>query len=116
MEINRVSPVTNRQLPLDQPDSKERSKEEKQADREQDMVAKQPATEKDMARAVEGLNKMFESAHTHIQFTYHEELGKYYVQIIDENDEVIKEIPSKKILDMVTEMGKALGLIFDRKV
>lgn len=118
MEIGRIQPVPTQQGFTGQ--SNRNFKQDNQEVKVENQVIPEPSglqSEKDIIKAVEGLNKMFESTNTHLQFTYHEELGEYYVKIInDMNNEVLKEIPSKKVLDMVAEMGKALGLIVDKKV
>lgn len=78
-----------------------------------------PATKKenrkDIERAMENLNKFFQPNNTHLKFTLHERLNEYYVQIVDGNDQVVREIPSKKMMDMVANMKETLGILFDEK-
>ncbi|SES71458.1 flagellar protein FlaG [Salinibacillus kushneri] len=65
----------------------------------------------------EGLNKFLEPIHTSIRYEFHEKLEDYYVTIVDqETDEVIKEIPPKKMLDMYAAMAEFMGFIVDEKV
>lgn len=55
--------------------------------------------------------------HTSIKFELHDKLDRYYVSVIDKNtDEVIKEIPPKKMLDMYAAMAEFMGFIVDEKV
>jgi len=69
-----------------------------------------------LEKAVEGINKTLEITRTHLRFTLHEELEEYYVQVInDQTQEVIKEIPPKKFLDMVAEIWKLAGILVDEK-
>lgn len=78
-------------------------------------LEKQP-TRKELEREVENLNKFLQSSTTHIKFTLHEELNEYYVQVInDQTNEVIREIPSKKVMDMVAKMHEMIGLLIDEK-
>ncbi|MGG0644211.1 flagellar protein FlaG [Sporosarcina gallistercoris] len=64
-----------------------------------------------------GLNQFLESVDTQLRFKMHDELHEYYVTIVDsKTDEVIREIPSKKLMDMHAEMKKFLGLLIDRKI
>ncbi len=64
-----------------------------------------------------GMNKFLESVDTQLRFKMHDELNEYYVTIVDsKTDEVIREIPSKKLMDMHAEMKKFLGLLIDRKI
>ena len=65
---------------------------------------------------VQGLNDFLAPIHTTIKFTFHEKLQEYYVQVIDEStDEVIREIPPKKFLDMYASMVEFMGLFVDEK-
>lgn len=81
----------------------------------------QPQPEKkvsrtDLEREIEGLNKFMESSSTHLKFTLHEKLNEYYVQVIDDNNNtVVREIPSKKMMDMVAQMHEMIGLLVDEK-
>jgi len=76
----------------------------------------QTMTKESLAKAVEGINQMLEISRTHLKFTLHEELHEYYVQVIDERtQEVIKEIPPKKLLDIVAEIWKLAGILVDEK-
>lgn len=71
-------------------------------------------TEKD--REIEGLNKWLKTSNTHLKFQLHEKLNEYYVQIInDDTSEVIREVPSKKMMDMVAKMHEMVGLLVDEK-
>lgn len=83
---------------------------------------KQPSSERELSvkeaeKVTDSMNKFLESVDTQLRFKLHDELHEYYVTIIDsKTDEVIKEIPSKKLLDMHAEMKKFLGLLIDRKI
>jgi flagellar protein FlaG len=70
-----------------------------------------------LEEVVKGLNEFLQPSHTSIKFELHDELKEYYVQIIDERtDEVIREIPPKKLLDMYAAMMEFVGLIVDKKI
>ncbi|USG65320.1 flagellar protein FlaG [Brevibacillus ruminantium] len=65
---------------------------------------------------IAGINKWLQSTSSHIKFTLHEDLNEYYVQVInDQTNEVIREIPSKKVMDMVAKMHEMIGLLVDEK-
>ncbi|MGG4450419.1 flagellar protein FlaG [Brevibacillus porteri] len=71
---------------------------------------------KELVREVDNLNKFMQSSTTHIKFTLHEKLNEYYVQVVnDQTKEVIREIPSKKVMDMVAKMHEMIGLLVDEK-
>lgn len=66
---------------------------------------------------VDSLNKFLEPSYTDLKFEYHEKLEEYYVTIIDPStNEVIKEVPPKKLLDVYASMAELLGFIVDEKV
>lgn len=65
----------------------------------------------------DSMNTFLESANTQLRFKFHEKLNEYYVTIVDsKTDEVIREIPSKKLLDFHAEMREFVGLLVDRKI
>ncbi|MFT8321005.1 MAG: flagellar protein FlaG [Bacillus sp. (in: firmicutes)] len=65
---------------------------------------------------VQGMNEFMEPSHTSVKFQLHEKLNEYYVTIVDDvTDEVVKEIPSKKFLDMYAAMTEFVGLVVDKK-
>ncbi|WP_083496962.1 flagellar protein FlaG [Brevibacillus choshinensis] len=73
-------------------------------------------SKEDMERQVESLNKFMLSSSTHLKFTLHEKLNEYYVQIVSDTDNtVVREIPSKKMMDMVAQMHEMIGLLVDEK-
>ncbi|CAM3520963.1 flagellar protein FlaG [Brevibacillus invocatus] len=70
----------------------------------------------EIEKEIAGLNKLLQATNTHLKFTLHEELNEYYVQVInEESNEVVKEIPSKKVMDMVAKMHEMIGLLVDEK-
>ncbi|OQP02593.1 flagellar protein FlaG [Geobacillus sp. 44B] len=70
-----------------------------------------------LEEVVKGLNEFLQPSRTSIKFELHDELQEYYVQIIDERtNEVIREIPPKKLLDMYAAMMEFVGLIVDKKI
>ena len=66
--------------------------------------------------AIDGVNEGLKSVNTHIKFELHEKLNEYYVTVVDNiTNEVIKEIPSKKWLDLYADMTEFVGLFVDKK-
>lgn len=63
------------------------------------------------------LNDFMEPLRTNLQFKFHEELNEYYVEVVNPlTNEVIKEIPPKKMLDMYAAMAGFMGILIDRKI
>jgi flagellar protein FlaG len=76
-----------------------------------------PNTKEKIEKAVKGMNDFLSVSNTHLKFQYHEKLKEYYVTIVDgKTDEVVKEIPSKKLLDMFAAMNEYIGLMVDKKI
>ncbi|WP_186669192.1 flagellar protein FlaG [Sporosarcina sp. BP05] len=86
-------------------------KVQQKADNEQQLPA-------DKAKQMtDSMNTFMESANTQLRFKFHEKLNEYYVTIVDSTtDEVIREIPSKKLLDIHAAMREFVGLLVDRKI
>ena len=67
--------------------------------------------------AVKMMNKVLDSNYSASKFTYHEGLNRFYVAVVDrDTEEVIREIPPKKLLDAFYEMQKLVGMIVDEKI
>lgn len=68
--------------------------------------------------AVDDLNKTMEVLDRSLQFSIHEGTNRVMVRVVDpsNDDEVIREIPPEKILDMMAEIKDAIGLLIDEKV
>lgn len=74
-------------------------------------------TKEKIQQAVDSINEIFEINKSELKFVFHEGLEEYYVQLVDsQTEEVVKEIPSKKILDVFYEMQKLVGMIVDEKI
>lgn len=77
---------------------------------------KEEVTKEMVKNRIDGMNKFVEKTTTAVKFQFHEELNEYYVQIVDSmTEEVLREIPNKKFLDMYASMTELMGLIVDDK-
>lgn len=66
---------------------------------------------------VSKMNEMLKVNNSTSKFMYHEGLERFYVTVVDsQTEEVVKEIPPKKLLDAFYEMQKMLGMIVDEKI
>nr|WP_302599113.1 flagellar protein FlaG [uncultured Cellulosilyticum sp.] len=71
--------------------------------------------EKQLIQAIESANH-WQTETTECEFSIHEETKEIMIKIIDTTTkEVIKEIPSEKILDMFATMCEVTGLFVDEK-
>ena len=68
-------------------------------------------------KMTDSMNKFLESTNTELRFKYHDELKTYYVTLINsKTDEVVREIPSKKLMDMYAAMCEFVGILVDKKI
>jgi len=73
-------------------------------------------SEKDVKDAADILNKLLEKNKSHIEIEKHDVFNDIIIKIIDDKTgDIIREIPPKKILDMVAQMCKMVGVILDKK-
>ncbi|HOA97185.1 MAG TPA: flagellar protein FlaG [Acetivibrio saccincola] len=73
-------------------------------------------TAKEIIDAIEKANKAIIGARTQLEFSIHEGTKEILVKVINtETKEVIREIPSEKILDMVAKMWELAGILVDER-
>lgn len=94
------------------------AKAEEPKEQNQSLASKLSLAEKvKLEKTVQGLNEFLSPTFTSVKFQLHEELDKYYVELVDrETKEVIREIPPKKLLDMYASMVEMIGIAVDRKL
>ena len=67
-------------------------------------------------KAVDRVNQTFELEKRSLKFQIHDRLNEVMVKVIDsETQEVIREIPPEKLLDMFASMLELAGLLVDEK-
>lgn len=72
---------------------------------------------KDVKSTVERLNEFNDPVLTNLKFVFHEDLHEYYVTVVNPlTNEVIKEIPPKKLLDMYAAMSEYMGILVDERI
>ena len=72
--------------------------------------------DKILIEAIEKANKQARSENTSFSFSVHEGTKRITVKVVDEaTDEIVKEFPPEKILDMVAKMWEFAGLFVDEK-
>lgn len=95
------------------------SQENKEQDRAGVQTDKNVSTEQ-VKSAVDDLNKHVKQAspmkHTQLSFKYHEDTNRISITVTDsDTDEVIREIPPEKALDMLAKAWEMAGLLIDEK-
>lgn len=112
MELQKISsPVFQKSEPV-----LTSQKQQENTTQAEASVQVKPSKEK-LEKVIIAMNDMLKPAHTSSKFVLHEKLNDYYVQIVDEvTQEVVKEIPNKKFLDMYAEMIDFMGIFVDKKI
>lgn len=68
-------------------------------------------------KMTDSMNKFLEGSNSELRFEFHEKLNEYYVTIVDpKTHEVIKEIPSRKLMDAHAAMREFNGLFVNHKI
>jgi len=84
---------------------------------ENQKIDEQEITKEKLQQAVETVNEFLQINHNSSKFVLHDGLERYFVQVVDtQTEEIVKEIPPKKLLDAFYEMQKLLGMIVDEKI
>ena len=74
-------------------------------------------TEDELIDVIESANEQFMIYDRRFEFSIHEKTKQIMVKVIDvTTDELIREIPPEKILDMVAAIWEAAGLIVDERI
>jgi flagellar protein FlaG len=77
---------------------------------------KKEISPKELKKKVEQLNKAAEALDRRFQFVIHQETHRIMVKVYrKDNDELIAEIPPKRILDVLAKIDKEMGLLVDTK-
>lgn len=73
-------------------------------------------SEKMVISAIEKANKVMINANRSMEFSIHEITKEIMVKVIDtETKEVVREIPSEKLVDLVANLMELAGLIVDER-
>lgn len=74
--------------------------------------------EKEIIQIIEKANKSVKSYDRKLEYAIHEKTHEIMVKVIDtsgDREEIIREIPSEKVLDMVARMWELAGIMVDEK-
>ena len=70
----------------------------------------------DLDKAVEEANRVIFKDDNRFEFKVHEGTGRIMVKLVNkETDEIVKEIPSEKILDLVASIWDLVGILVDER-
>ncbi len=73
-------------------------------------------SDKAVIEAIERANKAISVSNRKFEYSIHEKTKEIMVKVIDsETNEVVREIPPEKILDLVAKIWEMVGLIVDER-
>jgi flagellar protein FlaG len=73
--------------------------------------------EGNLKQAVERSNQKFMSDNRRLEYSYHKEAKRYVIKVIDSStNEMIRQIPSQKVLDYIEGLMEYIGLNVDQKI
>lgn len=81
----------------------------------QDRIAGEVLTEEQVISTIEKANEKIQYNNTRLEFLIHDKTHEIMVKVY-QDDQVVREIPSEKILDMVAQMLEMAGLLVDETV
>lgn len=75
-----------------------------------------PITKEELEPVLEDTNRIIFGSDNHFQFRVHERTNRIMVKLIDnETNEIIKEFPPEKILDMMANLWELVGILVDER-
>ncbi|NMB97203.1 MAG: flagellar protein FlaG [Clostridiaceae bacterium] len=75
-----------------------------------------PVSEKVVLEAIERANKAISIANRRLEYAIHDKTKDIIVKVINtETEEIIREIPPEKMLDMVACIWEMIGIIVDER-
>ena len=103
------------QQKIDTPPPKEAA--ETQKARKQEKESKNEQSLQISQEALDDLKNDFEMIHNvGLQFSLHQETNRTIVRVInEETQELIREIPSEEMLNIMAKMDEMMGVLFDKK-
>jgi len=119
MELNKIHNINaiSRDIKIN-PDKPSIEKSISQA-REFQKNGQQSSEKRDLQEikaAVAKANRLLFKNNTHLKFEAHDPTDFLVIKIVDDKTgEVVKEIPSEKMLDLITKMQEVLGVFVDEK-
>ena len=109
---------TEKQVP-DEILKKQEKQERKEKKVPEEEVKTEMMTPEEIEKEIENLNKVSEmlNLNRELAFSIHEKTGRIVVKVMNrDNNEVIRQIPEQKFLDVISKFRDVLGLIVDDEV
>ena len=116
MDINKILSNTIKNLRTYPHDNVHHIGEIKIVDRQQIKSSGREATPDEIKRLVTTFNKAAKQVDNRVSFSYHQKTDRLIMRIVNPNtNEVIKQLPSKEMIKLLTNINEMLGLFIDEK-
>ena len=119
MEISTIKPImapTPAEAAVEVPTSISGTPMEQEAVKQEQEQRDPKKQAEEIQEAADKLNKTSVIFDRSLRFKVHTKTNETMVSVVDINsDKVIREIPAKEVLDLVSKMRDYLGMIFDKK-
>ena len=110
VQVQEFSPVVETQGSANQ------KGQDKEGDGKEDSKILQEVSPEKVKSAIADINKKIRPTHTQCEFSYHEKTNRISITVRDsDTQEVIKEIPPEKTLDMIAKTLELAGILVDEK-
>lgn len=110
VQVQEFSPVVETQGSANQ------KGQNKDGDGREDSRNLQEVSPDKVKSAIADINKKIRPTHTQCEFSYHEKTNRISITVRDsDTQEVIKEIPPEKTLDMIAKTLELAGILVDEK-
>jgi len=98
--------------------SENQAEEELKRAKDQEKKEQSNETEKISQKMLNEIAEDMEMLHSvGLRFSKHKDTDTTMIKVMDrKTDELIREIPAEKVLDMAAKMDEMIGLLFDREV
>ena len=117
--LNRVKDQTTKPPVQDTERSDARAKVQRQLEQskaQQANVESDKSLLQEVEEAVRKLNDTAEAMQLSLRFHMHSESERWMVQVVDiREDEIVREIPPEKILNVVAQIQSLLGVLLDER-
>lgn len=112
--ISKIKPIT-REHPSAGSTDDQRLK--RHLSEKNDLVPKaKTMTEEQLEEVIRESNRMIFGDKEKFAFTIHEGTGRFLVRLVDkETEEVIREIPPEKLLDLIANIWEMVGIFVDER-
>ncbi len=117
VQLNKVTEFTQKAAVQEsQRQDPKRSQQERVLGREQPVGEWDGSNIEELDKGIQQMNKAAEAFNVELRFSIHEGTDRVMVQVVNkQSQEVIREIPPERVLNMVAQIQNMIGLFVDAR-